>query len=224
MFVCTYIRTSFYVLCYSVEVSCSAVMVGESSPLLPVSHKSVSEKSCRKKSSFCIQSRPARWILLWSFAVLLTYRLLCCFEILGQVSYSSTTPILVNAGFIVISIFSPVAGLLSDVKWSRYRAVLYSSCAIIMALTVTLFIVIIVLLQAKYDILNIDKKKRGTIFIGFFSGIVLFYVVYIIFLINAFQFGIDQLHDASTQDCVSYIRTLVCVDLPHQLSHLFNVS
>ena len=76
----------------------SPKMKGEGSPLLPVTVGGKRSSSCCKKSLFCIQSRPARWILLWSFAVLLTYRMLYNLEILGQVSFSSLTLILLNAG------------------------------------------------------------------------------------------------------------------------------
>ncbi len=40
-----------------------------------------------------------------------------------------------------IAVFSPIAGLLSDVKFSRYEVVVCSSCAIIVELLVSPFII-----------------------------------------------------------------------------------
>ena len=109
-------------------------MEGEGTPLLFVTDKATSANkrgSCCKQSSVCIQSRPARWLLLWNFAVLLTYRAFYTSENVLQMDNISLIPVVFSTVFIIISIFSPVAGLLSDVKWSRYRAVRYSSIAII---------------------------------------------------------------------------------------------
>ena len=55
------------------------------------------------------------------------------FEAVGQFSI---TFILLNARYTLIAIFTPEGKLLSDVKWSRYRAVLYSSRVIIVMLCV----------------------------------------------------------------------------------------
>ena len=51
----------------------------------------------------------------------------------------------------------------------------------------------------------------GTIYFG----VLPFSMVYISFIINAFPFGIDQLHDASTIDSVSYIMVSSCYSILH---------
>ena len=185
-------------------------MKREDSPLLPVTQRATSEDvlhgSCCKQSSFCIQSRQARWILLWNFAVLLTYRLLYTSEIVFQFDVISLVPLLISTGFIAFSIFSPVAGLLSDVKWSRYRAVCYSSIAIIVMLLGFVTETLALQFWKQYN-----NRKIMYVVIGTYTVVFLFAIVYIIFIINAFQFGIDQLHDASTLDCMAYIHWYVWI-------------
>ena len=54
------------------------------------------------------------------------------------------------------------------------------------------------------------RNKRGT-FYAFYLMLAAFVTIYIVFIINALQFGMDQLHDSLTED--STIHTLVCVDI-----------
>lgn len=51
-------------------------------------------------------------------------------DLVMQVGYLILAPIHLNVGFTIIGVFSPVAGLLTDIKFSRHRAVLFSSFAI----------------------------------------------------------------------------------------------
>ena len=84
--------------------------ISENSTLLHPARNSLTRKGYSfPKIRCCIESKAARLILLWNFAVLLgSYRI-------------------VN----VIAIFSPVAGLLTDIRFSRYKAILSSSYVII---------------------------------------------------------------------------------------------
>ena len=89
--------------------------------LLPVANDKVS-KSKWNVSCDCIRSKAARLILLWNFPVLLIYAF---FNINNEFNYRSSyhTPILVTVGVSIIAVFAPIAGLLTDLKYSRYKAV-----------------------------------------------------------------------------------------------------
>ena len=142
-------------------------MKGESSPLLPVTKRASNGKrrwNYCKHSSFCIQSRPGRRILLWIFAVLLTsltYKTLYSLELLfEQFSFASSAPIIVNSGFIVISIVSSVTGLL---KWSHYKAVLYSSRVI----TIMLLVICCNNFVTKYEFLQLKAVRNSVLIVQF---------------------------------------------------------
>ena len=187
----------------------SIVMEAESSPLLPVTDRTVARRrSYCKCTSFCIRSRPARWILLWNFAVLLSFKGLFSLEKVEQFNFITLASILANAVLVLFSIFSPVAGLLSDVKWSRYRAVLYSS-RVIVILLLCLMMTALAMLTKYHFFLHTAATKY--ILTGIYGGVIPFSVIYITFIINTLQFGLDQLHDASTLDSVSYIHWYVWI-------------
>ena len=69
-------------------------------------------------------------------------------------SLTSSMLIFIYTGLIVISVFGPVAGLLSDVKWSRYRAVLYSSRVILIMLLVLSAVIVVMIPLARNKILH----------------------------------------------------------------------
>ena len=154
--------------------------------------------------------------------MLLTYKILYSLEIWGEFNVTYLAPIMVNSGFIVISIVSSMAGLLSDVKWSHYKAVLYSSRVIaIMLLVLSAAIIVFILIVAKHELFKHPKAVRNPVFGAIYFGVFLFSVVYIVFIINAFQFGLDQLHDASTLDSVSYIHWYVWIYHTSSLSLIY---
>lgn len=185
-------------------------MENENSCLVPVT-QSASKRKLHSCNASCIQSRPARWILLWNFSVLLTYKVLYRMETTTEVSSSSIAPLIANISFMIIAIFSPVAGLLTDVKLSRHKAVWYSSHVIIaMLLILSALAIAIALLEYKLQG-SISQTTNTYILIGLSLGVLFFAVIYIIFIVNAFQFGMDQLHDASTQDSVSFIHWYVWI-------------
>jgi len=181
-------------------------MAGESSSLLPMTRESsVRLNDLCTKAPCCVTSKAACWILLWNFAVLLAYEEFYNVDILLQVgSLSTPTPIAIAATLTLISIFAPLAGLLTDVKFSRYRAVKYSSYAIIVKLSFLFVIVSPVLV-----VYLITGSLTSSIVV--YIGIAFFSPVYIIFIINALQFGMDQLHSSSTEDSILFIHWYVWI-------------
>ena len=182
-------------------------MEKEDLPLLPM-HST----SGKAKYSCCVVSKAARLILLWNFSVLLTYNLFYGFNIYIQVPHTSSIPILVAAGISFIAVLSPMAGLLTDTMISRFKAVQCTSY-FIGAKVLVIFIVLLVMsvlwfhgnLQLQYH------NRVRYIFYTVVSIVIFMVTVYTVFIINAFQFGMDQLHDSSTEDSILYIHWYVWI-------------
>ena len=144
--------------------------------------------------------------------MLLAYRLFYNIDVAIQLSYTAGTPIIVVTGVSLIAVFSPVAGLLMDIKYSRYKAVLCSSYAILMKILVVTVIFVAIPLFAYFNPQDFNsKKKNAALAISIYSGVMVFVAVYAIFIINAFQFGMDQLHDSPTEDSILFIHWYVWI-------------
>ena len=184
----------------------------ENSTLLPSARNSLTRIGYSfPKIRCCVESKAARWILLWNFAVLVGYIGFYDMKAMIQVSHSSLTRhiIIFNSFFSVFTIFSPIAGLLTDIRFSRYKAILCSSYVII-AHTITSILILFTatLSSISIDIENIQGKSF-TSFMVVYTGI--FAVVYMVFIVNGIQFGMDQLHASSTQDSILYIHWYVWI-------------
>ena len=125
-----------------------------------------------------------------------------------QVSHSSLIIIAFYSLVTVIAIFSPMAGLLTDIRFSRYKAILCSSYAII-AHTIS-FIVFstVILCSASFDLKSIQSKISLSLIIVYVG---IFAVVYMVFIVNGIQFGMDQLHASPTEDSILYIHWYVWI-------------
>ena len=184
--------------------------INENSTLLPSARNSLTRKGYSfLKIRCCVESKAARLILLWNFAVLLGYIQFYDMKAMIQVSHSSLVIIIFYSFFTVFTIFSPVAGLLTDIRFSRYKAILCSSYVII-AHTTTIFLVILTI--ASSSILSHIENAQGKYFVSFlviYTGI--FAITYIIFIVNGIQFGMDQLHASPTEDSILYIHWYVWI-------------
>ena len=185
--------------------------INENSTLLPSARNSLTRKGYSfSKIRCCIESKAARLILLWNFAVLFGYIGFYDMKAMIQVNHSSLGIIIFYSFFTVFTIFSPVAGLLTDIRFSRYKAILCSSYVII-AHTTTIFLVIFTV--ASSSILSLEiENVQGKYFVSFlviYAGI--FAITYIIFIVNSIQFGMDQLHASPTEDSILYIHWYVWI-------------
>ena len=184
--------------------------ISENSTLLPSGRNSLARIGYSfPKIRCCVESKAALLILLWNFAVLVGYIGFYNMKAMIQVNHSSLVIIIFNSYFTVFTIFSPMAGLLTDIRFSRYKAILCSSYVII-ALTTTSILTIFtaVLSNTSLDIKHIQGKSV-TSFMVIYLGI--FAVVYMVFIVNGIQFGMDQLHASSTQDSILYIHWYVWI-------------
>ena len=172
-------------------------LASEKGPLLPVV-----QKNQRKKIPYCcIRSKAARLILLWNFAVLLAYQMF--YDI--NSFFISSTVLFYAPPFTLVAVLSPVAGLLTDIRFSRAKVVICNSYVIIVQIII-LFIVTAFL----FTFLNYyphDIHVRIEI-VGY-SILFIMVTVYVVFIINAIQFGMDQLHDSTTEDSILYIHWYV---------------
>ena len=105
-----------------------------------------------------------------------------------------------------LSVFSPLAGLLTDTRFSRYKMVLCSSYFIIVAVLVLCAAIIVVVMFFPIQ----------TIFPAILTSVlimidVVFVAVGSLFVLNSFQFGMDQLHDSPTEDFVLFIHWYVWI-------------
>ena len=178
-------------------------------PLLPVVKSSTrkTKHSCFTRPC-CIGSKAARLILLWNFAVLLAYKMFYDINNFGlQVGYPNLLPIL---QFTFIAVLSPVAGLLTDIRFSRVRVVICNSYVII-AKIIILFIMFASFVAFLQNYYVHDRHVR--FIIGMIACGILFIMVtvYVVFIINAIQFGMDQLHDSTTEDSILYIHWYVWI-------------
>ena len=175
-------------------------MKKEDLPLLPLYFT-----SRKTKNSCCVQSKAARLILLWNFSVLLIYNLFYGSNAYIQVGHGTIAPMIMTVSFSFVTVLSPVAGLLTDVKFSRFKAVSCTSY-LIGAKILAIFMVFLVLaiLWISGD-LPLHAKPRDLLYAvpPLIVGVI---TVYTVFTINAFQFGMDQLHDSSTEDSILYIK------------------
>ena len=182
----------------------------EETPLLPVVRSSTrkTKHSCFTRHC-CIGSKAARLILLWNFAVLLSYQM---FNNLNsfQVNVSIWLPFSLTIVFISITVLSPVAGLLTDVKFSRFKTVLYTSYTIYFEMLAPVLFLVFFAYSLKYNI-NISKHTATMLLIAAFCVVPIMITAHVIFIINGIQFGMDQLHGSPTEDSILYIHWYVWI-------------
>ena len=159
------------------------------------------------ETSFYIKSKAACLILLWNLSVILGYRIMYNIDtwILDSPSSGNIIPII--AIFSMLTAFSPVIGLLTDVKLSRYKSVLCSSYVTLLEVVVLILVLVSVAIIS--DRISVGSNTILILRIVASSCLAAMSISFVVFLVNAFQFGMDQLHDSSTQELISYIHWYV---------------
>ena len=167
-----------------------------------------------------MNSKAAGLLLLWTFGIFLGYNMVYSVDIVMQVVYTSFIPIIVNAVLDTVVFFAPVVGLFADIRHSRYKAVVCSTYVIlieaVMMVLIAIAALVVILANVNYQVghypaINISIQVITFAYVG------VMVISYVVFLINAFQFGIDQLHNSSADDLVSFIHWYVWT---HYLSTL----
>ena len=194
--------------------------VNEQSPLLQVAVTSA-RKSAHTYNFFkigCIKSKSAIVVLFWTFSALVGY------NILNQVNqgtiYTSQRLkdyeiiiILVSAIFFLGILFiSPMVGLLADIKFGRYKTLRCSSYITLPAISFLsiycLVLTIVTSIVTPHYFLRIPFLSVAGITL-FFVTIGVLITSSIVLTTNAINFGMDQLHDSSTQDSILFVHWYV---------------
>ena len=166
-------------------------------------------------------SKPAHFILVWNFVV--SIGLLCFFDpslyttvfndldmnlIIQWVSYGASA---------VLLLFYPLAGYLADIRWGRHKTVINSLCFIFWSpmlatvlgglATVGSIPIMFFVVDSLSTIQIITLVVLGLVFgLAVFLRILLLLCSLVAFSANVIQYGMDQLHDAPSEDSVLYIH------------------
>ena len=194
--------------------------VNEQSPLLPVTatsaRKSAHTYNCFKTG--CIKSKSAIVVLLWIFSALVGYNVLNPMNqgdiyTSRRVKKIGIISILAFAIlFFCISFISPIAGLLSDIKFGRYKTVRCSSyitlaAIIFLSINFMVFTIVTSIVMPHYILRFPFLSVAGIILHLVTIGVLK--TSSIVFITNAINFGMDQLHDSSTQDSILFVHWYV---------------
>ena len=190
---------------------------GETLHFLPAARSKIKCNRKTFKLGFCISGKVAYVIMMWHFAVLLSYKSFYNYDSYVQVERNSAITYFAIAVviFSTIAAFSPLIGILADIKLSRYRTVLCNSYFILVQTAVT--VVVTIAATIVLFILNVDLNTKVPQYIKFavilFIGIMA--VPYIVFLINGFHFAMDQLLNSSADELVKFIHWYVWANYDH---------
>ena len=145
------------------------------------------------KSSYRIRrlkNRGALLILLWSFLVTGVFKY--CEE--------QKNGLVFNIQLVVCGLTLPIAGWLADIYFGRYKVINWSMWTMWIAFILATASSVVVKLVKSYE--NINNYVNGALMVVGAIGLGGFQA-------NIIQFGIDQLHDASTNEITSFIAWYV---------------
>ncbi len=171
-----------------------------------------------------VKSKGAILTLILNFLVFSTFFLL--FWLLAEIKYRNISTALDLYGpggvaLVLLTISCPVAGWLADARYGRYKVL---RCGLWLTWIGTLIITVVVLLAYKFD----DCELCQNIFYGTggLVGLVLLSFGLAAYLVNAVQFGIDQMPEASSDELSAFIHWFVWVmfaaELTARLAHLIS--
>ena len=190
--------------------------VNEQSPLLQVAAASV-RKSAYTYNFFkigCIRSKSAIVVLFLTFSALLGYNIVTPIKFQEILYLPSKHHVFVILAFVIISLgimfISPMAGLLADIKFGRYKTL---QCSAYITVAATSFISISFVTYT-IVISIVTFHHIDTILFVFISSILIATIGVlltssIVLTTNAINFGMDQLHDSSTQDSIFFVHWYV---------------
>ena len=182
-------------------------MSSEGVSLLPVA-RHVSKPSSLLISRLFVDSKAACLVFLWNFSIVLGYRVFFNFEAITQVVFDATIPLIMMILLCIVAMFSPMIGLLADIKISRHKAVLSGSYVIIIEIVLAAIGLVAVPIVMDQHHVEFDFSCKSCIAFSviLIMCLIVMAVSFMVCLINAFQFGLDQLQDSSTEDLLSYIQ------------------
>ena len=193
--------------------------VNEQSPLLQVAATSV-RKSAHTYNFFkigCIKSKSAIVVLFLTFSALVGYNVSNLIKLQETLHVSQKVPnyiIFIILAFVIILLgimfISPMAGLLADIKFGHYKTLrcsAYFTLAAISFLLICFITYTIVISIIAFH--HIDRVIFVFIALILFAIIGVLITSSIVLTTNAINFGMDQLHDSSTQDSILFVHWYV---------------
>ena len=178
-------------------------VLGEDTPLVELSRPLLSSlyRTRRRK---CVTSKAALLILLWSFLVGVWGGMLLNPDlVVATIWHFDDVAITLGIyiGIALITCFFPLAGILADIKYGRYKTIITSICLVLLSL---------ILLIPSISTLFLSKALSPIPFclLMCISSIII-YLGLIGFNANAIQFGMDQLHDSPGEDRTLFIHWYV---------------
>ena len=153
----------------------------------------------------CVSNKAALLILLWSFVV----GLLRVMLLYTKVYLSIVVHITIFIGYgmtVVFTCFLPLAGILADIRFGRYKTIVNSLSLVLIAVFLAPGVAAIVTFSIIY------WWSLATLIVLCLLGGILFLILYVGltgFISNAIQFGMDQLYDSPAEDSTLFIHWYV---------------
>ena len=160
------------------------VTAGEHTPLVVRSQSPWPFLLARRYRSTrkCVSSKAALLILVWSFVIGLLGGMFLNPDVAALfVYYVDDSASYLLSIYAIITCFFPLAGILADVKFGRYKTVVTSICTVLLSL----------------------------LFLSVGISVFTLYLGLIGFTANVVQFGMEQLHDSSGEDRTLFIHWYV---------------
>ena len=174
------------------------------------------------RQPFCLRTKSTSLILVWSFLAGI-FHSVCTnpyFVITRSTERNVKLDVFVIGGvftcYAFLQLFYPLAGLLADVRYGRYKCVIGSLWSFAGGSVVPS--VIVLTLRYSPDYLKLDDHawsyavlslELAVLGIPAIVGALFIIVSIIAFNANVVQFGLDQLYDSPTEHLVLYIRWYV---------------
>ena len=187
----------------------------EDTPLLPGRTRSWSAMRYGNTRQ-CVSSKAALLILLWGFVVGLLgeFKLYPVVNLVNEhvpvmeyINIIGPTAYLFGSAAI-LTCFFPLAGILGDIKYGRYKTVVTSLNIVLLSLLIAAAIAAVIapasLFQWPLALIVVFGVLGGIVAIMLLVGL-------IGFTANVVQFGMDQLHDSPAEDSTLFIHWYVWI-------------
>ena len=148
----------------------------------------------------CITSKVVLLIFLWMFAVILTYGIVLNPDIYVQTWYIHQLSIY---GILsIVFCFSPLAGILADIKYSRFKILICSSFVLLSGMILKLASSGL----AIASIISLDNHVASALTGMTYLCYLIILVGFVGFTANIVPFGMDQLYDSPGEDQSLFIH------------------
>ena len=140
-----------------------------------------------------VKNKGAILVIVWSYLITNI-----CYFVLASEGYMG---LFIKLGMVAVGLTLPIAGWLSDIYFGRYKVIRFSMCIMWIAIILATASSVVAQFVDSYE--YIISYMYGTLMtiatvgLGGFLG-------------NLIQFGIDQLHNAPTNEITSFITWYVC--------------